>query len=71
MSASNKEVVGVASEFFVVVEGPWVVTYDENCREIKRMSGSNKSIRSASGPTFTTQEGSWIVTYDRNCKEQG
>ena len=67
MGASNKEVVGVASDF---LEGSWIVTYDENCKEIKRMGSSNKSVRSASGRTFTVLEGSWIVTYDRNCKEQ-
>jgi predicted small secreted protein len=71
MGGSNKEVVGVASDFFVVIEGSWIVTYDENCKEIKRMGSANKSVHSASGRTFTTQEGSWIVTYDRNCKEQG
>ena len=71
MGSSNKEVVGVASDFFVVCEGSWIVTYDENCREIKRMGASNKTVQNASGRTFTTQEGSWIVNYDRNCKEQG
>jgi hypothetical protein len=71
MGSSNKQVAGVASDFFVVVEGSWIVTYDDNCKEIKRMGNSNKLIHSASGRTFTTQEGSWIVTYDRNCKEQG
>jgi hypothetical protein len=71
MGASNKEVVGVASDFFVVLEHGWIVTYDANCKEIKRMGDSNKTVRLASGQTFTVLEGGWIVTYDRNCKEQG
>ena len=70
MGSSNKDVVGVASDFFVVLEGSWIVTYDEKCKEIKRMGSSNKTVKGASGRTFTVLEGSWIVTYDQNCKEQ-
>ena len=34
MSVSNKEVVGVASNFFVVIAGSWIETYDEKCKKI-------------------------------------
>ncbi len=71
MGSSNKEVVGVTSDFFVVLDGNWIVTYDEKCKEIKRMGASNKSVKGASGRTFTVIEGNWIVTYDQNCKEKG
>lgn len=33
MSSSNKEVVAVASDFFVVVAGSWIETYDEKCKK--------------------------------------
>jgi hypothetical protein len=34
MSASSKEVAGVASDFFVVVAGGWIETYDKTCKRI-------------------------------------
>lgn len=34
MSASGKEVQGVASDFFVVLSGSWIQTYDEKCKKI-------------------------------------
>jgi hypothetical protein len=70
MPGRNKEVVGVTSDFFVVVDGAWIVTYDENCKEIKNMAASGKIVRGAAGSTFTVIEGPWTVTYDKNCKEQ-
>jgi predicted small secreted protein len=71
MGSSNKEVVAVTSDFFVVLTGSWIVTYDEKCKEINRMGSSNKSVKGASGRTFTVIQGSWIITYDQNCKEKG
>lgn len=52
MGSSNKEVVGVTSDFFVVLDGNWIVTYDEKCKEIKRMGASKKTVKGASGRTF-------------------
>ena len=42
MGDSGKEVVGIASDFFVVLSSGWIITYDENCKEIKRMGDSGK-----------------------------
>ncbi len=68
MSASNKEVVGIGSDFFVTEEGSWIRTYDEHCKRIAEMSASGKEVRTAAGQTFTTKEGSWLRTYDKKCK---
>ena len=57
MSSSNKELVGIGSDFFVTVEGPWIRLYDEKCKKISEMSSSNKTVRTAAGQTFTTLEG--------------
>lgn len=69
MSASRKEVRGIALDFFVVLHNGWIETYDEKCKKIKDMSASNKIVKGASGTTFLVQAGSYIQTYDRNCKK--
>lgn len=71
MSSSNKEVAAVASDFFVVVAGGWIETYDEKCKRIATMSSDNKQVRGAGGNSFTVKNGGWIETYDRNCKKTG
>ncbi|NLG04177.1 MAG: hypothetical protein GX567_10165 [Clostridia bacterium] len=37
MSASRKEVRGIALDFFVVLHNGWIETYDEKCKKIKDM----------------------------------
>jgi hypothetical protein len=69
MTASRKEVRGIASDFFVVLDGTWIQTYDEKCKKIKEMPTVNKIVRGAAGTTFTVKTGPWIQTYDRNCKK--
>jgi len=69
MYFSDKELVGIGSDFFVMVLGSWTYTYDENCKEIARMHSGDKEVRGVVGSTFTAQRGSWIYTYDKNCKE--
>ena len=58
MSSSNKEVVAVASDFFVVVAGSWIETYDEKCKKIATMSSSNKIVRGGAGSAFKSQSDS-------------
>lgn len=70
MSASNRQVLGVASDFFVVIQGSWIYIYDEKCKEISHMSSSGKEVKGAAGSSFTVKQGSWIYIYDKNCKEQ-
>ncbi len=69
MPSSGKEVVAVASNFFVVVTTSWISVYDEKCKEISSMPSSGKTVRGAAGNYFTVKSGSWIVTYDKNCRE--
>lgn len=71
MSSSHKKVVGIASDFFVILAGSWIETYDEKCKKITTISSSNKQVRGAAGSTFIVKSGSWIETYDRNCKKTG
>ena len=47
MPSSGKEVLGVASDFFVVEHGAWIQTYDENCKKITEMPSSGKEVRGA------------------------
>jgi hypothetical protein len=56
ISSSNKQVVGIGSDFFVTEEGSWIRTYDEKCKKIAEMSSSNKAVRAAAGQTYTTKE---------------
>lgn len=58
MSASGKEVCGIAADFFVCNEGSWIKTYDQNGKQIAVMSASGKIVRGAAGTSFTTKEGS-------------
>ncbi|MDH6312404.1 hypothetical protein M2137_001174 [Parabacteroides sp. PFB2-10] len=69
MSAANRKVVGIASDFFVVVSGSWIYTYDIKCKRIASMSASNLEVKGAAGNSFTVKSGSWIHTYDRKCKK--
>jgi len=38
MTAGSKELVGIASNFFVVVNGSLIEVYDEKCKRISYMS---------------------------------
>jgi len=70
MSSRGRDLVGVASSFFVVVKGSWIITYDKNCKEIASMSSSGRTVRGAAGSSFTVEKSSWIITYDKYCKEK-
>lgn len=69
MSASNRKVVGIASDFFVVLSGNWIYTYDIKCKRIASMSASGYEVKGAAGNSFTAKKGNWIHTYDRKCKK--
>ncbi len=56
MSVGNKELVGIASNFFVVISGSLIEVYDEKCKRISYMSAGNKVIRGAAGNTFTVKK---------------
>lgn len=45
MSSSGIQIVGIASDFFVVEEGSWIKTYDANSKKIDQMSASNVSVQ--------------------------
>ena len=68
MSTGDREIVGVASSFFVVVHGSYIEVYDEDCDRISRMSQGDRIVRGASGETFTVKHGSYIEIYDKDCE---
>ena len=68
MSVGKKGLVGVASNFFVVVNGAHIEVYNENCKRISYMSSGDKIVRGAAGSTFTVKNGIYIETYDEECK---
>ena len=39
MGKHNKEVRTAVGSFFTVKDGPWLVTFDKNCKEHSRRSG--------------------------------
>jgi hypothetical protein len=69
MSVGIKELVCVASNFFVIINGSLIELYDEKCNRISYMSQGSKMVRGAAGNTFTVKNGSLIETYDENCKK--
>jgi hypothetical protein len=71
MSSNDNEVVGITGDFFVVVDGVWIKTFDEDCRRIAQMSSHKVTVIGAAGDTFTTEEGPYIKSYDQNCKKTG
>jgi hypothetical protein len=70
MPINGKEIVGTATDFFVVVAGTYIETYDANCRRINYMSSSGKTVKGASGNTFSVNHGSYIEIYDKDCNRQ-
>lgn len=69
MSAGNKELVGIASNFFVVINGSMIEVYDEKCKRISYMSQGNKIVRGAAGNTFTVKNGAWLKHTMKSAKE--
>ncbi len=69
MPNTRVELAGFTSDFFVIVEGGWIRTYDQECGRLGSMSAIGTTVRSVSGGNFTISEGSDVRTYDRRCKE--
>lgn len=69
LSAGIKELVCVASNFFVIINGSLIELYDKKCNCISYMSQGSKMVRGAAGNTFTVKSGSLIEAYDENCKK--
>ena len=67
MSASEYDVLGVALDFFVVRDRRYIRTYDENCKEIGRVSMSEYESVTVGGQTFTVKDGRNAITFDANC----
>ena len=62
------ELLGIASDFFVVQEGSYFKTYGEDCKKIAELWNPSKNIiyKSAAGSSFTVREGSYFKTYDKD-----
>lgn len=67
------ELLGVASDFFVVKEGNYFKTFDEKSKKIAELWNPHDKMtfKSAAGSSFTVKEGSYFKTYDKNCKKTG
>ena len=51
MSEGSKDLVGIASNFFVIINGSLIEVYDEKCKRISYMSQGSKIVRGAAGNT--------------------
>ena len=67
LGKNKKEIVGIGSDFFVIAEGKWIITYNIFCRKIKSMGARDKIVINASGSSFTMQDGKWLKLYDKDC----
>jgi len=47
----------------------WIVVYDQNGKENKRMGLHNRTVVGVTSGFFVVEDGAWIVTYDIDCKE--
>ncbi len=54
----------------VQIKNSWIIVYNENGKEISRMSQAKKEVFGITGGFFvvTTSNG-WIITYNEKCKE--
>lgn len=68
MNSHKKELVGVASNFFVVIHNDYIEVYDEQCKRISYMDVHNKIVKGAAGSTFTVLYNDYIEIYDKDCK---
>jgi hypothetical protein len=65
------EFCGVANDFFVVSEGDYFRTYDENSHKIAELWNPHgkMTFKNAAGGNFNIKEGDYIRTYDKDCKK--
>jgi hypothetical protein len=69
MSASQRELIGWGSDFFIVDSGSWYYIYDMYGKKISTLSNSIGKVISVSSNTFTVEKGSWLYIYSRDGKK--
>jgi hypothetical protein len=67
---STGELMGFASDFFIMKSGSWYYLYDVHCKRYKTLYAPNiGEILSVNSNGFVAKHGSWIYTYDRTGKK--
>lgn len=69
MSAQQNRIEGFSSDFFVIAKlnSNSIITYDEECKELARITGTRVEILGVAGQTFTTKKLNKITLYDQHC----
>ena len=62
------QILGVASDFFVVRDKNYIRTFNEDCKQIAKMQVPDYEDAIVAGQTFTLNMGSKIYTFDEECK---
>ena len=70
LSASQGELKGYSSTFYIIKQGTYYITYDASGKRL-HMFGTTSvgEILGVAGDTFTSRIGSWIYTWNKNGKK--